>query len=328
MNSAADYAYPSSYAFGNAPNDWLESPVLDFPDWPADNQLNDPYTTSPVSSPGERKSWNYFDDNPNEAVQQSSLTNPGSGFSGASTSSNAQSVSQSGWNPNWRQPNSQTANISYVPLSLVHDPLAHGNENDNDEPEPPVSPFTASTTFKSGGSTQLALKEEWGSSKGSKRHSASSKSGRRSSQVKDKDEQSSRKSSTSSNSKGHQLRSTRGGHKIKYAGRKDSTESTKVSRNSHNMVEKHYRTRLNGQFSTLLDALPPDVVGSEIEGYVRGDSSAEKKVSKAEVLMLAKRHIENLEHENTSLSGDNKVLQGDVQHLKGIWVRMGGQIFP
>lgn len=330
MNSAAEYAYPSSYAIGNARNDWLESPVLDFPDWPADNQLNDPYSTSPVSSPGERKSWNYFDDNPKEAVQQSSLTSPTAEISGTSTFSNAQSVSQSGWNPNWGQSNSQSANISHVPLSLIHDPLAYGNENGIYEPEDPVSPSIPSTAFKSGGFTQLALKEAWGSSKESKRHSASSKSGRRSSQVKDKDKQSPRKSSTSSNSKGHQLRSSRGGHKIKYSGKEDTTntESAKVSRNCHNMVEKHYRTRLNGQFSTLLDALPPDVVGAEIEGYARGDSNAEKKVSKAEVLMLAKRHIESLERENASLSGDNKVLEGDMQHLKGAWVRMGGQIFP
>jgi Helix-loop-helix DNA-binding domain len=98
------------------------------------------------------------------------------------------------------------------------------------------------------------------------------------------------------------------------------------SKNSHNMVEKHYRIRLNGQFSTLLNALPPEVVGAEIEGYVRGDPGAEKKVSKAEVLILAKRHIETLERQYSSLDGDHEVLIGDMQRLKEAWVGIGGQV--
>jgi len=95
------------------------------------------------------------------------------------------------------------------------------------------------------------------------------------------------------------------------------------------MVEKQYRNRLNGQFSTLLAALPPDLVGAEIEGYGRDDlGGCEKKVSKAEVLVLARRHIENLEQEKMGLQDKNNDLMRDMQRLKGAWVGLGGQVLP
>jgi hypothetical protein len=95
------------------------------------------------------------------------------------------------------------------------------------------------------------------------------------------------------------------------------------------MVEKQYRSRLNSQFSNLLGFLPPETVDAEVDGYGRSDSgSAEKKVSKAEVLMLAKRHIEKLEQENMSLEGNNKELLENMMHLRGTWARMGGCVPP
>lgn len=133
--------------------------------------------------------------------------------------------------------------------------------------------------------------------------------------------------SSSSSSKRHQLRSTKHGQKINYSERTDagSTESTKGARTSHNLVEKQYRTRLNSHFSTLLGVLPQDVVGAEIDGYGGGDTSGpERKVSKAEVLVLAKSHIETLEQTKQRLEGDKEALLEDVQRLKGAWVRMGG----
>lgn len=105
-------------------------------------------------------------------------------------------------------------------------------------------------------------------------------------------------------------------------------ETTKMSRTSHNMVEKQYRNRLNGQFSTLLGVLPPDLVGVEVEGYGRDDSSAEKKVSKAEVLILAKRRIQDLERAKVNLEESNGALLEDMQRLKGAWSDMGGQVLP
>jgi hypothetical protein len=134
----------------------------------------------------------------------------------------------------------------------------------------------------------------------------------------------------SGSSKGHQLRSTRTGHKISYSEPEDDPRiETTNSRISHNMVEKQYRNRLNGQFSTLLEALPLDLVGAEVEGYSKNDSGGtEKKVSKAEVLLLARRHIENLEREKRGLEGRNRVLVEDIQNWKGAWVGRGGQVLP
>jgi hypothetical protein len=158
---------------------------------------------------------------------------------------------------------------------------------------------------------------------------------KRSSRLEEKERQnqnhnSRRKSSSSSTSaKGQQLRSTNTGPKIDVWEKNDgaSTESSKSgSRISHNMVEKQYRTRLNGQFSSLLGVLPMDGMG-EGNGYGGGGGS-ERKVSKAEVLVLAKRHIQDLEREKMSLEGDKKALQEDVQRLKGAWVGRGGQILP
>lgn len=84
---------------------------------------------------------------------------------------------------------------------------------------------------------------------------------------------------------------------------------------------------MNGQFSTLLSVLPPEV-GTEVDGFDGLDSAAEKRVSKAEVLVLAKRHIENLERTKKSLEGDKRHLIEDVQRLKGAWVSMGGDVMP
>lgn len=79
-------------------------------------------------------------------------------------------------------------------------------------------------------------------------------------------------------------------------------------------MEKQYRDRLNGQFKSLLQSLP----GEE------GLSFADKGVSKAEVLVLARKHIEELEREKTVLTEENQGLQGSVIELKGMWVGLGG----
>jgi hypothetical protein len=70
------------------------------------------------------------------------------------------------------------------------------------------------------------------------------------------------------------------------------------------MIEKQYRTRLNGQFSSLLDALPLDVVGTEIDSYA-DSSDCKRKVSKGEVLVLARKYIQSLEQAKRRLEGDN-----------------------
>jgi len=83
-------------------------------------------------------------------------------------------------------------------------------------------------------------------------------------------------------------------------------------------VEKEYRNRLNSQFKMLLQSLPRE----------EGLSSADKGVSKVEVLVLAREHIEELERERAVLTGENQELQGSVIELKGMWVGLGGICMP
>jgi hypothetical protein len=335
MNSSAGYGgYYPSYEYSGAanPGDWLSSEVLDPPGWPADNDPNDVDTNSPVSSPGlytsqNVASQNYFDRPFSQTLQPTSMTSTSSETIRALPYS--QVVPSADWDSNWSQGNYQPAS-SYVPLSLIHDPPTQ-NDDESSLAEGPMYSPSSSVTFTEQTTPPVAFKGAWGTSKEStsRRHSHS-RSGRHSSRIKEKEQQApSKRPSISGSSNGHKLRSTRTGQKINYSEEEERTETTKNSKSSHNMVEKQYRTRLNGQFSTLLDTLPPDLVGAEIEGYGRDDSGgAEKKVSKAEVLVLARRHIENLERQKKGLEGTNEVLMEDMQRLKGAWVDMGGQVLP
>jgi hypothetical protein len=91
------------------------------------------------------------------------------------------------------------------------------------------------------------------------------------------------------------------------------------------MIEKRYRTKLNGQFSILWNALPLDVMENETNGNGSRDCGGiESKVSKAEVLVHARAHIQNLERTKRSLEGDRKALQDDLERLKAAWVNRGG----
>jgi len=96
------------------------------------------------------------------------------------------------------------------------------------------------------------------------------------------------------------------------------TSSSEGARTNHNQVEKEYRNRLNSQFKMLLQSLPRE----------EGLSSADKGVSKVEVLVLAREHIEELERERAVLTGENQELQGSVIELKGMWVGLGGICMP
>jgi hypothetical protein len=341
MNSSANYVgYYPSYEFGNTanPGDYLSSPVLDAPEWPADNEFADAYTISPLSSsdiytPQEVEPQNYFDRSFSNALETSSTAAPTIETSRTPSGLYQQAVLQSDWNTNW------TAEItpavpSYVPLFLVS-PYFQGKGDGIDVMEvQAVYPFSTSNAYAGENSPETTFKQPWGSSTEPKRHpgSSQSKPGRRSSRIKGKGQQApSKRHSFSSSSKGHQLLSTRMGQKVSYSenDQEARTETPTHSRTSHNIIEKQYRNRLNGQFSTPLGALPLELVGSEIEGYGRGGSGgAEKKVSKAEVLVLAKRHIEDLERKILVLEGRNCALFKDIESLKGAWVEMGGQVLP
>lgn len=220
-----------------------------------------------------------------------------------------------------------------MPLSLVS-PCALVNDDDIDfiegQDEYPTGSSSFYTAEKSSETTIKSTGPE-ASSNESRRHSSNSqsKSGKLSSRSKGKaKKQQTKSSSSSSTSKAHQLRSTRAKKNINYSENEEKMEPISNTKTSHNMVEKQYRNRLNGQFSTLLGVLPPDLVAAEVEGYVRDGASAEKKVSKAEVLVLARSRIENLEREKRELEGGKNALFQDMQRLKGDWVRLGGQVMP
>jgi len=87
----------------------------------------------------------------------------------------------------------------------------------------------------------------------------------------------------------------------------------KAARTNHNEVEKKYRNRLNDQFETLAQKLPK-------EG---GDGKGEKRVSKADVLIQAKTHIEELQRGEKALEDENLELEEAAKDLKRRWVGLG-----
>ncbi|KAK2000946.1 hypothetical protein LX36DRAFT_653896 [Colletotrichum falcatum] len=93
------------------------------------------------------------------------------------------------------------------------------------------------------------------------------------------------------------------------------TPEERRTRASHNLVEKQYRNRLNAQFEGLLHALPEQVRGAA--GGGDGDESdQERRVSKAEVLDMARRHIKSLEQEREALRRERGELLRSLESLE------------
>ncbi|QKD57183.1 uncharacterized protein FOBCDRAFT_321376 [Fusarium oxysporum Fo47] len=93
------------------------------------------------------------------------------------------------------------------------------------------------------------------------------------------------------------------------------------ARASHNRVEKHYRNRLNAQFESLLNALLAKVRQGDIsngdDNEWDGTSDLDRRVSKGEVLEMARKCIQGLERESNELQRENFELKGSLQRLKG-----------
>lgn len=53
-----------------------------------------------------------------------------------------------------------------------------------------------------------------------------------------------------------------------------------------------------------------------------------KKVSKAEVLVLAEKYIKELEKEKAELRSENEGLKEKVKELRERWVQGGGVLIP
>ncbi|GKT43824.1 allergen fus c 3 [Colletotrichum spaethianum] len=98
------------------------------------------------------------------------------------------------------------------------------------------------------------------------------------------------------------------------------TPEERRTRASHNLVEKQYRNRLNAQFEGLLNALPEQVRGPAGAGDVDESdpqqADEERRVSKAEVLDMARRHIKNLEREREVLHRERGELLRNLETLE------------
>ena len=102
----------------------------------------------------------------------------------------------------------------------------------------------------------------------------------------------------------------------------DSNQRSR-GRLNHDLTEKRYRKRLNNQFETLLKALPAHLIALSEGSIGCPDDRREKRVSKAEVLMLAKGHIETLERRQKELEVDNVALAARVKDMNEAWIRRG-----
>ncbi|KPM37620.1 hypothetical protein AK830_g8943 [Neonectria ditissima] len=126
-------------------------------------------------------------------------------------------------------------------------------------------------------------------------------------------------SSSTSSSRLSKLRSASRTSKNSFTKPSDTPEDRRT-RASHNLVEKQYRNRLNAQFESLLNALPEQIRtsgdGDESDGGAPVDWG-DRRVSKGEVLEMARKHIESLEQERDTLEREKNELQGSLRQLKG-----------
>lgn len=100
------------------------------------------------------------------------------------------------------------------------------------------------------------------------------------------------------------------------------TNEEKRARQSHNAVEKQYRNRLNMQFERLLAVLPADQQAEARDRHhMKGSGSSvgdadDKRMSKAEVLDMARRRIRALEEERLALQEERKGLIENVSEMQ------------
>ncbi|EXK24856.1 hypothetical protein FOMG_18441 [Fusarium oxysporum f. sp. melonis 26406] len=102
--------------------------------------------------------------------------------------------------------------------------------------------------------------------------------------------------------------------------RPNDTPKERRIRASHNHVEKQYRNRLNAQFESLLSSLPEQLrAGNNGNGDIDESegNDADRRVSKGEVLEMARKHIQLLEQERVQLERENLELHGNLRRLNG-----------
>lgn len=214
----------------------------------------------------------------------------------------------------------QQTRASYVAPAITSHPPQYEAVEYLEEPSKVSSEF-GSPNRQSNPSSPLTMQPAWGTSLPPRK--SSSRTSRTASKHTRSYDEATPTSSKSSSSR-HRLRST--STTTTAASSRPSTASTyscnsppKHARLNHNQIEKQYRNRLNGQFETLLLALPRE----EADG-----GGEDKKFSKAEVLMLARKHIRELERERRGLEAENERLGGEMNELRKEWVDAGGVVLP
>ncbi|KAJ9129811.1 hypothetical protein NKR23_g12455 [Pleurostoma richardsiae] len=90
------------------------------------------------------------------------------------------------------------------------------------------------------------------------------------------------------------------------------------ARSGHNQVEKQYRNRLNQHFERLLAVLPAkaDVDGDQQDDILSaGGLDPDKRLSKADVLDIARRHIRTLERQTSELGVERQQLVDEIGRM-------------
>ncbi|KAL7626693.1 hypothetical protein AAE478_003467 [Parahypoxylon ruwenzoriense] len=103
-----------------------------------------------------------------------------------------------------------------------------------------------------------------------------------------------------------------------------ATLEEQKTRETHNQVEKQYRNRLNAHFESLLDALPETMQAGEEEDGGEALDLTDRRVSKAEVLDMARRHIQALERECNALEEERDELRDNMTRLRWLFGRCEG----
>ncbi|KAI1107280.1 hypothetical protein F4804DRAFT_223346 [Jackrogersella minutella] len=129
--------------------------------------------------------------------------------------------------------------------------------------------------------------------------------------------------SSASNSSKSRLRSASRTSKNTHHNPPATVEEQK-NRETHNQVEKQYRNRLNAHFESLLEALPETMQAGEGEDDGEALDLSDRRVSKAEVLDMARRHIQTLERECAALEGERDELRDNMERLRWLFGRCEG----
>lgn len=152
---------------------------------------------------------------------------------------------------------------------------------------------------------------------------------------------------SASNSKGKHRRAS--ASKMPPFPTEESPQDRTRSRNSHNLVEKQYRNRLNMQFENLMNTLPEsmrsptgngfglgtNVSGGDSDGQGQGGSSGspanlgafeagERRLSKAQVLDRSAQYIRSLESEKDKLTSEKEALLENIRQLSEKCQRVQG----